>query len=143
MSRAALREAPDALYLTDDELWQRISPHLTRVAFTKLVLELETRGFPRKDALFGGRYYPAVRAWLDRRAGIGKDIPAVVDGQETWGDGEKEQIPGAHSPAARGLDGALLERGERIDQGREISRALDPFTTRRNRGRVAGSLRDL
>lgn len=31
---------------------------------------LERQGLPRIDPVFGGRYWPAVKAWMDRRAGL-------------------------------------------------------------------------
>lgn len=50
-----------------------------------LAPSLERQGMPRVDPVFGGRYWPAVRAWLDRRAGIGSGtVPAAPDGEENW-----------------------------------------------------------
>ncbi|WP_309550403.1 winged helix-turn-helix domain-containing protein [Rhizobium rhizogenes] len=47
-------------------------------------------GFPMKDPLFGDRrYWPAIRAWLDRRYGLGDDDSTLhglpgLDGVENW-----------------------------------------------------------
>lgn len=55
-----------------------------------LVPSLERQGLPRIDPLFGGRYWPAVKLWFDRRAGITNvTIPARprdgdVRSRETW-----------------------------------------------------------
>lgn len=50
---------------------------------------LERDGFPARDPIFGRRYFPAVRAFLDRRAGLGvhsAPLPLAPDGPENWGD---------------------------------------------------------
>lgn len=50
---------------------------------------LEREGFPARDPIFGRRYLPAVRAFLDRRAGLGvhsAPLPLAPDGPEHWGD---------------------------------------------------------
>lgn len=46
---------------------------------------LERRGLPPIDPMFGRRYWPAVRAWLDHRHGIGTmGVPTIPDGEENW-----------------------------------------------------------
>jgi hypothetical protein len=52
------------------------------------IRELERQGFPQPDPLFGGRYWPAVRAFLDRRYGLGAKLssPLAPDGAEKWDD---------------------------------------------------------
>jgi len=65
----------DKLYLTDAELIRRIGvPERT---MRGLLPGLESRlGFPKKQSLFGGRrYWPAVKAWLDRHNGLIVDAP--------------------------------------------------------------------
>lgn len=47
---------------------------------------LEREGLPHIDPLFKGRYWPAVKAWLDSRHLVGR-MAAEVDGEENW-DGE-------------------------------------------------------
>lgn len=45
----------------------------------------ERSGLPRVDPQTGGRYWPAVRVWLDRRNGVDdKSIPAAQGGAERW-----------------------------------------------------------
>jgi hypothetical protein len=41
---------------------------------------LERRGMPQIDPMFGARYWPAVRAWLDYRHGVGPrmKVPAIA-----------------------------------------------------------------
>jgi hypothetical protein len=121
------------LYVTDEQLWPMISPQLSRAAFIKGLLELETRGFPKFDPVFKGRYWPAVRAWLDRRAGIGRHEIMAADGEETW-DGETKRVPGADHAQARRLGKTILERRQPNGQSGPISKPIDPFTERRHRG---------
>lgn len=55
------------------KLWSSIAP------------ALEREGLPRIDPLIGARYWPAVRAHLDRRHGLSKThVPSVADGEEVW-----------------------------------------------------------
>lgn len=74
------------LYVSDAELCRRlgVGERTARVA----IRELErNRGFPRKDPLFGERrYWPAVKAFLDRRSGISIVAPLPPDGQENYGN---------------------------------------------------------
>lgn len=44
---------------------------------------LEREGMPQIDPLFGGRYVPAVKAWLDAKNGLGEK-PGAADGPEEW-----------------------------------------------------------
>lgn len=71
------------LFVSDTELIRRlgVGEKTARVA----IRELErNRGFPKKDALFADkRYWPAVKAFLDRRSGVSLGTPFVPDGKET------------------------------------------------------------
>src|SRR5580704_5414000 len=81
------------LFIDDDELRQRLNPKMGRDRFRSIIRVLEARGFPRTNVLFRGRYWPAVRAWLDERNGVGNDaIPAGEDGPECF-DGETQREP--------------------------------------------------
>ena len=46
---------------------------------------LEARGLPKIDALMGGRYVPAVRAFFDRDYGLAGASPLAPDGAEDLG----------------------------------------------------------
>ena len=46
---------------------------------------LESRGLPKIDALMGGRYVPAVRAFFDRDYGLSGSAPLAPDGPEELG----------------------------------------------------------
>lgn len=77
----------DALFVTDAECARRIG--LTTDQFKGIVSTLAKSGFPDKDLLFANRrYWPAVRAWLDKRHGIGRTsgitAPPGPDGAENW-----------------------------------------------------------
>jgi hypothetical protein len=54
--------------------------------FTAIATLEEARGFPKIDPQWGGRYVPAVRAYLDRAYGIGAAVappaPFTPDGVE-------------------------------------------------------------
>jgi hypothetical protein len=43
---------------------------------------LERHGFPRIDPLMGGRYWPAVLAWWNRRYGLSNILASQPDGEE-------------------------------------------------------------
>jgi hypothetical protein len=72
---ATLEREKDKLYLTDAELFRKLG--LPRSVIAPLIPTLETKqAFPRKSDLFGGRrYWPAVKAWLDKYHGINIDPP--------------------------------------------------------------------
>lgn len=75
----------DALYLSDDEIAARLG--IAAKLWRANAAVLAGSGLPAPDPLFGGRrYWPAVRAFLDRRAGLAAPSPRQkVDGQEHWG----------------------------------------------------------
>lgn len=65
----------DKLYITDAELirWLGVPAREARAT----IRELEAKaGFPRKQALFGGRRYrPAVKAYLDKLERVTMELP--------------------------------------------------------------------
>ena len=75
-----------ALFVTDDGLHQRIAPHLGRDQFRAALKYCERYLlFPRIHPLWRGRYWPSVRAWLDRNQEVGSNdfAESVQDGPET------------------------------------------------------------
>lgn len=58
------------LYLLDSELIRRLG--VPDKVLRPILETLEKKhGFPRKQALFGGRrYWPAVKLWLDKHNGL-------------------------------------------------------------------------
>jgi hypothetical protein len=69
-SPAALEREKDKLYLTDAELYRRMG--VPRQSAQRIILHLEHKAnFPPKSKIFPGRrYWPAVKAWLDRHNGL-------------------------------------------------------------------------
>lgn len=65
-----LEREKEKLYLTDAELIRRIG--VPDKVFRSILPELEAKyGFPRGNKLFGGlRYWPAVKAFLDKWEGL-------------------------------------------------------------------------
>ena len=76
MPRAeTLEREKDKLYLSDAELIRRLG--VPDKILRPILPNLENKhGFPKKQALFGGRrYWPAVKAWLDKHNGLIVDAP--------------------------------------------------------------------
>ena len=77
----------DKLFVTDAECAARIG--VSTEDFRAMLPTLEKSGFPLKDPLFKDRHYwPATKAYLDRRAGLTSDFvrrprsePVVKDGK--------------------------------------------------------------
>lgn len=95
-------ELVEALYVDEAELSRRlgVDEKTARVA----IRELERgRGFPRKDLLFGEkRYWPAVRAFLDRRAGLNVAAALIPDGKDFTNEPPQDrQRPGPRMATAR------------------------------------------
>lgn len=65
-----LKREKDKLYLTDAELIRRLGVPERLARATIQQLEAKAN-FPRKQALWGGRrYWPAVKAYLDKTNGV-------------------------------------------------------------------------
>jgi hypothetical protein len=84
MSRRAA--ADDRLFLTEGEIALKVG--VCALDWQAASHVLEKSGLPRPDPLFGQRrYWPAVRAFLDRRAGMAQSLaPLTRDGEENWDD---------------------------------------------------------
>lgn len=69
MTDAQTIDRQDTLYITDAELIRRMGVPEKKARHVIRSLDADRlSGFPRKDPFFGGRrYWPAVRAYLDRR----------------------------------------------------------------------------
>lgn len=74
---ATLEREKDKLYLTDAELIRRLG--VPDKIIRPILPSLETKfGFPPKSPLFGGRrYWPAVRAWLDKHNGLNVGVSEI------------------------------------------------------------------
>jgi hypothetical protein len=121
------------LYQNDEALRAAIAPHLSRAAFARVIGELERYGFPKADPLFKARYAPAVRAWLDKQAGLRKIEAQAPDGEETWDHAGTQPDAGSHRPEKKaGARSAVLVRRQSVDESQGISSPLDPLTSRRH-----------
>lgn len=72
-SPAAQVDRQDTLYITDAELIRRLGvpEKIARQAIAIYDKDPRRNGFPQKNALWGKRrYWPAVKAWLDRNNGL-------------------------------------------------------------------------
>lgn len=69
-----------ALFLREDEIACRLGQTLGEWSAKAMILE--RHGLPRIDPLMGGRYWPAIRAFWDRRYGISNAGASQPDGGE-------------------------------------------------------------
>jgi hypothetical protein len=74
----SLEREKDKLYLLDSELIRRLG--VPEKVMRSMLPGLESKyGFPRKQPLFGGRrYWPAVKAWLDKHNGLTMEAPTTT-----------------------------------------------------------------
>ncbi|HEV7285620.1 MAG TPA: hypothetical protein VGN75_12250 [Kaistia sp.] len=83
IAAAGRQASPPKLYLFEKEIAERVG--VSEKAWRRLVPVLERDGLPRKDALIGKRYWPAVQAWMDRRHSVHANMaPSAQDGEENW-----------------------------------------------------------
>lgn len=74
------------LYLPDPEIAKLVIGPGRSKEWPGIVQALERQGFPQASPLFGGRYWPAVRLWLDQFNGIADSQTAPTsDGVEDMG----------------------------------------------------------
>lgn len=81
------RRAPVPLYVTDDQIAVELFGDAPQAKTDWRVLRerLQRHGLPPVDPLTNRRYWPAVRAFLDRRHGLRHDQGAYsVDGEESF-----------------------------------------------------------
>lgn len=69
------------LFIDDKELRRRINPRIGMDRFKAALLAAERDpSFPRVKALWGGRYWPAVKAWFDNDNGVnGNEVTSTAD----------------------------------------------------------------
>lgn len=81
MTKRSAKE--DVLFPSDAVIAERLGRSASE--FQGMVPVLERAGFPRIDPMMRGRYWPAVKAWFDRRYGlhsIHSAGPMMPDGME-------------------------------------------------------------
>lgn len=88
MQTAVPSRGPTATSLFPDEaeIAQLILGAKRASAWSGLAVILERHGLPQIDPLLGGRYWPAVISFFDRRYGVVGPLHAgyVPDGPENW-----------------------------------------------------------
>ncbi|MGJ4908874.1 hypothetical protein [Bradyrhizobium sp. HKCCYLS2033] len=75
-----LAELP--LFATDEELGQAVLGWERRKQFQPLAELHERSGFPKVHPVWGGRYVPAVKHFLDHMYGLVERIPLAPPGKE-------------------------------------------------------------
>ena len=97
------------LFLADRELHLLINPELGWDRFRATIRQAELHGFPPIQKLWGGRYWPKVKAWLDNdnRVNDHDIITVAQDGQENF-DAPPRQNARSQAKSVRSplLDGA-------------------------------------
>lgn len=77
-----VRPAPNGLYIGEAEVSRRLGIPSKRWRALRGVLE--ANGMRRRDPLIGLRYWPAVKAFFDKRNGL--DKMELWHDAETWGE---------------------------------------------------------
>lgn len=78
MEHAQETETRETLYITDAELIRRMGVPEKIARATLRELDKRGTGFPQKQKIWGDRrYWPAVKAWLDRQNGLKMDVPPM------------------------------------------------------------------
>jgi hypothetical protein len=79
-----------ALFVHERELHRRICPALGWDSFRAALKVWELEGFPKVISLTRGRYWPAVKAWLESHYGLRENVrfEEVEDGPENFGGHE-------------------------------------------------------
>jgi hypothetical protein len=124
--------APHALplFVADRELHLLINPKLGWDRFRACIRQAELHGFPPIQKLWGGRYWPKVKAWLDNDNRINDhDIITVAeDGPENF-DASPRQNARSQTKSVRS---SLLDGTPSDTQHSRFSRPVDSIA--RGRG---------
>lgn len=84
--------SPMPLYPDERRIAQEILPPDKVSSWGGIAAVLERKGLPTVDPLFGGRYWPAVKAYFDRRHGVSDVTPTTrPDGEENWDAPRRQQ----------------------------------------------------
>ncbi|MDX3805283.1 MAG: hypothetical protein QHC89_02530 [Bosea sp. (in: a-proteobacteria)] len=79
MARTSSKNS-SGLFPCEEEVARRLSQDLRSWRAKAVVLERD--GMPRIDPVMGGRYWPAIEAYFNRRYGIASSTPSALDGME-------------------------------------------------------------
>lgn len=72
----------DGLFPSEAEIARRLSQAPAEWQARATVLERD--GLPRIDPIMGGRYWPAVQAYFNKRYGLATVVPSNADGTENF-----------------------------------------------------------
>jgi hypothetical protein len=118
------------LFVTDRELHLLINPNLGWDRYRTCIRQAELHGFPPIQKIWGGRYWPKVKAWLDNdnRITDHDTITVAEDGPENF-DASPRQNARSQTKSIRSslLDGATSDT-----QRARFSRPVDSIA--RGRG---------
>lgn len=78
---------PSCLFPDETEIARVVLGPARARSWPSLATVLERRGLPRVDPQFGGRYWPKVRAFLDRLQHVEQDVPMPVEHKENRNGG--------------------------------------------------------
>lgn len=73
-------ERESSLFVSEDEIARRLDQ--TRCQWAATAEVLERHGLPQRDPLIGGRYWPAIVAFFNRRYGVSNVEVSQPDGGE-------------------------------------------------------------
>lgn len=80
------------LFSDDEKIGEAVLGPMRKTEFKGLATLLEPQGMPKISPLWGGRYVPAVKAYLDRVSGLSAPMPLNPGGVEgKWVIGPKER----------------------------------------------------
>jgi hypothetical protein len=88
MKRPALTISDLPLFADDEQIGEAVLGPEKRREFAGIATLLERDGMPKINPLWGGRYVPSVKAFLDAANGLATLAPAKIDGIEgKWTSG--------------------------------------------------------
>ena len=124
------------LFVHDRELHRLINPKLGWDRFRAAVRNAEHLGFPRVHSVWGGRYWPGVKAWFHKHAGSGEFAADVEDGPENFGRDEHgstgQRTRSQAGPRSQGRNNPILLDGAPGRAGPDgLPRLVHPAAARR------------
>jgi len=78
-TRSSASTEPTCLFPDETEIARMVLGPARAKAWPGLAVVLERRGLPRVDPQFGGRYWPKVKAFLDRMQHLDQAAPIAVE----------------------------------------------------------------
>ena len=70
------------LFASDEDIGEAVLGYARRTDFKGLATLHERQGMPKLDPVWGGRYVPAVKAYLDSDYGLSAAVPLAPNGIE-------------------------------------------------------------